>query len=221
MLTGLICFGDSILAGTGASSRDLCCAKRIKSSLDHPVSLKGRNWDTSADGLIRLEIDVLSQTNLSHVLILFGNNDSWFTAPNKPAVSVMEIKNNLKQLINKIMANQQIPILCNLQPLNAIRTLTLNPNIADYYQRHRSPDDVQMEYSRAIDVLSNEVNCFKIDIRSALDEKGQSVMAEDGLHPNDEGHKIIAATVLNFLKTIEPDLRLTPYGRELIQRQRT
>ena len=102
-ITGIILFGDSVLCGTGASCRQYGCGKLLKYSLSNmPVLIKGRNRDTTRDGLERLQTNVLDQESYSHVIVLFGNNDCRLVEQNKPSISLEEYKSNLHKMIQHI-----------------------------------------------------------------------------------------------------------------------
>ena len=199
-ITGLILFGDSILAGTGASQRELACSKLIKSLIRVPVSLRGRNWNTSQDGLDRLEEDVLSQKQYSHVLILFGNNDSRLIAPSQHMVPLEQFHVNMLTMVRKIKANGQWPMLCNLQLLDENLFSTTFPE-ADKYRESMGIgiSALHQLYSDEIKKIADESDAAFVDIRSPLKKSKENTIALDGMHPNDQGHKIIAASIVAFL----------------------
>jgi len=207
---GIICFGDSIIAGTGASERERSCTKLIKGSVTVPVSLKGRNWNTSQDGLDRLEQDVLSLKDRTHVVILFGNNDCWFVAKATPKLSMEQFGNNMKEIVRRIVSNGQKAILCNLQPIDFVRLSRLYPELIDFQKdTETSPSRLQEQYSLEIGRLANELSAGIIDIRSSLIASPSEVIASDGIHPNDEGHRIIASTVLEYFTKEDSSVRRT------------
>ncbi len=209
-IKGLILFGDSILAGTGASDRHLCCAKLIKSALTIPISLRARNWNTSEDGLRRLENDVIMQHEFSHVLILFGNNDCWFSPKGHPQITLEQMKKNLMEMGLRINDNNQTPIFCNLQPIDSVRLFKARPDLKQC-QESGYPNSVllQEQYNDEIENVATEMKFKWIDIRTDLEKKMDKVMAPDGLHPNNEGHRIIAHNILEFLKTLDLHLDFT------------
>jgi len=198
-ITGVIFFGDSILAGTGSSERNKSCAKIVKTALSVPVSLKGRNWNTSLDGLARLETDVLKQKNMSHVIILFGNNDCWPDDKGEPTIAVEQLKTNLRIMVSSIQANQQTPVICNLQLIDQKKIEAYPSNKLGHNLSLYSSVEIHEAYSKAIEKVAAEVAVEFIDIRSPLAECGREVIAIDGLHPNDLGHQIVAQSILNFL----------------------
>lgn len=92
----IICFGDSLTFGTGAKSgRDY--PTQLATRLGHPVINAGVPGDTTADGLARLDRDVLSKSPRI-VLITLGGNDL------KNGVSPQEAFLNLETIIETIQA---------------------------------------------------------------------------------------------------------------------
>jgi acyl-CoA thioesterase I len=69
----IICFGDSLTYGTGASD-DMDYPARLERILDRPVVNAGRPGDTTEDALARVERDVLTKSPRI-VLITIGGND--------------------------------------------------------------------------------------------------------------------------------------------------
>ncbi|OGW81693.1 MAG: hypothetical protein A3G33_08540 [Omnitrophica bacterium RIFCSPLOWO2_12_FULL_44_17] len=198
---GIICFGDSVLAGTGASTRDNCCSKIIKASVNIPVFLKGLNRDSSSGGLNRLESDVLQNPSCSHVLILFGNNDSWIRSNNQPETTIEQFEHNIKKIVEQITANNKIAILLNLQPLDGEKFIQNFPNhFNEQTAFYGDPVSWQKQYSDSIERMVHAYEWEFIDIRTPLEKDVTNVIGPDGLHPNDLGHKIIAETVLNYFK---------------------
>lgn len=207
MISGVICFGDSILAGTGASSRDKGCAKLLKARLKMPVSLKGINRNTSQDGLVRLQQDVLDQKDLSHVIILFGNNDCRLVDVNRSAVSKDHFIENLKKIANHIKKNHQTPLFCNLQPINSQMLFQAIPDFQKFQSENRiNPEELQEVYSESIEDFTKKNGEILIDIRSSLQCEKKEVLAKDGLHPNDYGHEIIAQIIFDELKKQDSEL---------------
>lgn len=203
MIQGLICFGDSVLAGTGASSRDKGCAKLLKSQLKVPVLLKGVNRQTSEDGLARLASDVLERKECSHVVILFGNNDCRLVSSNQSAVSKDRFAKNLKQIACRIKKNGQIPLFCNLQPIDSVKLFQMFPDFRKF-QVPGAPDPEKLQglYSNLIEAFAAESGEFLIDIRTELMRRKEDVVAMDGLHPNDSGHEMITQKIVEFLEKI-------------------
>lgn len=200
-MKGIICFGDSILSGTGASSREKGCAKRLKDALNIPVSLRSRNRDTSRDGLSRIERDVIENDPHSHVLILFGNNDCWIRGNNQSEVPFEEFRGNMETMAERIRQKGRVPILLNLQPLDNVRFLDSFPEYKEKQETLSiSPFEWQKKYSDGIEQIASQLRVDLIDIRSPLQSKLADAIGVDGLHPNDFGHELIANAILAHLK---------------------
>lgn len=208
MITGLIFFGDSVLAGTGASEREKGCAKIVKDSLSIPASLKGRNWNTSQDGLDRLEQDVIKQKSFSHVIILFGNNDCWLMEPGQPKINIERFRENMRSIVNRVNSNKQIPILCTLQPIDFKRFSSIKSQelLAFGKNIELNPEELQKQYSRSIFDLANDLKVCCVDLRAKLEASTEDVIALDGIHPNDKGHTIIASSIMSFLNSLDSTL---------------
>ncbi len=95
-LTGenIICFGDSLTSGTGASA-SMSYPDQLARLLDRPVVNAGLAGDTTAGALRRLEKDVLSRSPRI-VLITLGGNDLKNRIPQATAFE------NLKRIVEKI-----------------------------------------------------------------------------------------------------------------------
>ncbi len=90
----IICFGDSLTYGIGASP-GMDYPAQLSGMISLPVINAGRPGDTTADALARLEDDVLSRSPRI-VLITLGGNDFKNRLPRNKAFE------NLRQIIGKI-----------------------------------------------------------------------------------------------------------------------
>ena len=197
----IILFGDSVLFGTGASHRNFGCGRILRSLLsDIEVVIKGRNDDTTYQGLERLNRDVLLRNGPAFVIILFGNNDCRLNASDKAIVSLTEYKDNLAKIISIIKSNNKVPIISNLQPIDSELFYKSLPHIKKFMINISSPRDWHEKYSCACEGIAKQTNIKLADIRSVLLEHGRDVISQDGLHPNNLGHKIIAEKFSEVLK---------------------
>ncbi len=201
MINKVILFGDSVLFGTGASERNLGCGRILKTLLPRiPVIIKGRNRDTTEDALQRLSADVLADEGTAAVIILFGNNDCRLKSVDEPIVSLPEYEENLERIIARIRSNKKIPILSNLQPIDSRMSYKTLPDMKKFMVNIDSPKEWQREYSLACGKVAEREDVKLADIMTMLDKRGNDVLSEDGLHPNDEGHRMIA---LKFFEVLE------------------
>ena len=209
MIKGIVCFGDSIIAGTGASDRQKCCAKLVKHSLNVPVALKGKNRDTSEMGLRRIFEDVLTHDDHSHVVILIGNNDCWFNSDGKPYINLQDFQSNLTEIVRQVRKNGQMPLLCNLQPIDNTKFFSSFPIQKLICEKTNiNPFLWQQTYSNAIQSLSGQMGVVLIDIRGKLGSQVKQYIGNDGLHPNDKGHAIIANEIILTLHHLDNSLQI-------------
>lgn len=103
----VICFGDSLTEGVGAE-RGEDYPSFLARQLQYPVIHSGRRGDTSADGLARLERDVLGQ-NPRLVIILFGGNDFLRQVP------VSETRKNLEEIVQLIQGRGAMVLLVGMR----------------------------------------------------------------------------------------------------------
>ncbi len=92
----IVCFGDSLTEGTGAAAGE-DYPSILARELGYPVINAGRSGDTSADGLGRLEADVLRREPRL-VIVLFGGNDFLRQLP------LRETKSHLEEIVERIQA---------------------------------------------------------------------------------------------------------------------
>ncbi|MGD9015161.1 MAG: arylesterase [Candidatus Omnitrophota bacterium] len=94
---GIICFGNSITAGSGVSKKQ-AYPHLLQEMLDYSVINAGRSGEVASDGLRRLDNDVLSHQPLL-VIIEFGGNDFLKKLP------LSETVNNIRIMTERIQAN--------------------------------------------------------------------------------------------------------------------
>ncbi|WP_417213449.1 arylesterase [Bizionia sp.] len=178
----ILCFGDSITAGYGLDDvNDAYTAvlqQRIDSlNLDYTVINSGVSGETTAGG--RGRIDWVIKQKPSIFLLELGANDGL------RGVALTETKSNLQAIIDVVKAQSPDTtiILAGMQ---------LPPNMGQ---------DYTTEFKQLfIDVAEQNNIAF---IPFILKDVGgiASLNQNDGIHPNVEGHKIVANTVW---ETLEP-----------------
>ncbi len=99
----IICFGDSLTYGTGAS-KGMDYPAQLSRMIGVSIINAGVPGDTTASALKRLELDVLSKSPRI-VLITLGGNDL------KNGVSRDTAFNNLAEIIKKIQSEKALPVL--------------------------------------------------------------------------------------------------------------
>ncbi|MDF2633151.1 MAG: hypothetical protein K0R78_25 [Pelosinus sp.] len=180
-------FGDSITHGGGAISNPPSDERfEYVSYLPFPVKNLGRSGDTSEMMVERFEHDVLP-FKPQYLFILGGTNSI------RGGVSGERVIESLETIKNKCEENGITPIFLTLPPVNPER-------IARVFNQPTA-DDWQIELEKVNDFIRNQPNA--IETYSLLaDENGILPVkyAQDGLHPDISGKKIMAQSIKAFLQ---------------------
>ena len=209
-------FGDSILKGV----RMLKGTTRYGTTDDIDLESIARAHDWVLDNRSRFGCTVTKGEQLLNrllekndppaaVLLEYGGNDADFHwsevaarpfdehLPNTPLPVFTE---TLKRMVETLRLHGVKPVLSTLPPISAERYLDWITR--DGLDRERillwlgdanAIYRYQENYSRAIERLSKELDCYLVDLRSAF--LSQRVLlpylCEDGIHPNDRGQHLI------------------------------
>lgn len=176
----IVAFGDSLTAGYGLSLHEsypsLLQEQLKRDGYDYEVVNAGVSGDTTAGGLRRL--DWALEGDVRFVVLELGANDILRGLP--PA----EMKRNLAQLIERSRARGAVVLLAGmLAPTN-------------------SGADYQLASMAVFPALAKQYNLtlipFFLDRVAGIENLNQA----DGVHPNIEGTRIVAATVYQHLKPL-------------------
>jgi len=178
----IIFFGDSLTAGYGLSTEQafpfIVEQELLNRGLDYKVVNAGLSGETSAGGLTRIDW-ILNQPVDIFVLEL-GANDGLRGLP------LDQTKKNLQSIIEKVQKkNPEVEIV--------LAGMMVPPNMGKEYS-----DQFTSMY---LELAENNQIIF---IPFLLDGVGghSDLNLPDGIHPNVEGHKIVAKTVLKSLEEI-------------------
>jgi acyl-CoA thioesterase-1 len=177
----ILFYGDSLTAGYGLSTEEAFpnqVEKRLKEKgKTVKVVNAGLSGETSAGGLSRLDW-VLRQPIDIFVLEL-GANDGLRGLP------LDQTEANLQKIIDKVkIKNPKVKIV--------VAGMMVPPNMGQ---------DYTTKFKKVFPALAKKNNASLIPF--LLQDVGgiEKLNIADGIHPNAEGHKIVASTVI---KTIEP-----------------
>jgi lysophospholipase L1-like esterase len=219
-------FGDSVSRGVVFDSalkkyillRD-CFANRIKSSFPVIIKNYSKFGCTVTKGIDLLRRHKNELSGYDYTVLEFGGNDcdyDWAeisAAPeqeHQPKTPIGVFERKYKELIEQVKQCGSHPVLLTLPPIDAERYFTwisrgLNPaailkwlnDVGHIYRWHE-------RYNLAVCQVAQECRVPLIDIRSAFLEKHdyQSLLCEDGIHPNEEGHRIISAAISSTIKQL-------------------
>lgn len=171
----LVTFGDSLTAGVaGRSYPDDLQDLLDQHGLAYRVDNQGVSGDTTTDGLARIDNVIAEHPAL--VLLEFGGNDGLRGIP------VDATRTNLAQMIERLQ-NAKIPIV--------LLGITLPPNYG--------PDYVK-PFTAMFPELAKQYHLTYMPFLLLHVYQKQSLMQPDGIHPNGEGNKIVAADVFALIR---------------------
>ena len=228
MLTHTVCiFGDSVTKGVVFDSvRDKYTL--LKNSFVNLVKGGGnfviKNYShfgsTVSKGLEMLSKHKNELSQCDYTVLEFGGNDcdfDWATvadAPDEehqPNTPIGRFEQIYSSMISQIRACGSRPVLLTLPPVDAKRYFAwisrgLNADailhwlgdIEYIYRWHEM-------YNLSICRLSKELDVPLIDISSAFlkTQHYQKLICDDGIHPNEQGHRLISRTIGETLRRYE------------------
>lgn len=178
----ILCFGNSITAGYGLDP-DLAYPNILEQTLNdkgynYKVVNAGLSGETSAGGLTR--IDWILQNKIDVFILELGANDGLRGLP------LIQTKSNLQSIIQKVV--KKYP-----EAQIVIAGMMVPPNMGK---------DYATEFSYVFNDLATENDALLIPF--LLDGVGgkPELNLPDGIHPNIEGHKIVAQNVYDILKEV-------------------
>jgi acyl-CoA thioesterase-1 len=188
----LVCFGNSLTAGYGATTpgRDDKAKSYpafLQKKVNIPVINAGVSGDTTADGLARIDADVISK-NPQIVIIELGAND--FGLP------ISTIKNNLQSIISKLNNGSRKIYLTRFYTEAFMSDLAGALNLSNAQVAALITQYDGMFRSLA---SSNNIELIE-DIWSGV----WGIHMSDEVHPNAKGYEIMAD---NYFRILQPYLQ--------------
>ncbi|MBA4386423.1 MAG: hypothetical protein C0404_00475 [Verrucomicrobia bacterium] len=171
-----VAMGDSITHGTGLPDKGDNYPNQLSGLLGKTVIDAGVPGDESWQGLVRMD-GILRGRKPGYVLLLYGAND---LISGRDAFG---IKETTRAMIVKARDNKTVPVLA-----------TLTPVFGNYADLAAGVE----ETSAAIRELGFEEGVRVVDLEAAFDWRAD-LMTNDGVHPNEAGHKIMAEAFLGAL----------------------
>jgi acyl-CoA thioesterase I len=179
----IVCFGDSLTAGfgldSGQSYPSLLQRELDRRGYKYRVENLGVSGDTTQDGLARVANALALKPAV--VVIELGANDGLRGQP------VSGIERNLGQVIEAFQKGEAFQ---KAKVRVLLAGITLPPNYGpDYIHR----------FAAIYPQLAAKYKVRLLDFLLAGVAGNPRLMQQDGLHPNAEGTRIVAATVLKSL----------------------
>jgi len=160
---------------------------------------KGISGDKVSDLLVRYEDDVLTQ-NPDIVFIYIGINDVWHSYDVGKGSDIDFYEKGLRKIITDIKKRGAKIILC---------TPTVIGERVTFEDELEIKRDQELDaFSGVVRNLSSEFNTELLDLRTIFKDyiadnnknnDYQDFLTDDGVHLNDDGNKLIAEKMLNYI----------------------
>ena len=178
----ILFFGDSITAGFGVEPEQafpaLIQLKIDSAGLDFNVVNGGLSGETSAGGLSR--IDWILKKHVDVFVLELGANDGLRGLP------IEQTKKNLQAIIDKVKSkNPGVKIV--------IAGMMVPPNLGPDYSN---------EFQEIFPELAKKNKAMLIPFLLQDVAGNEQLNQADGIHPNVEGHKIVAKNVFGLIESV-------------------
>jgi len=175
-------FGDSLTAGHGLSPDqafpNLIQERINRNDLNYKVINAGLSGETSAGGLAR--IDWVLRQPVDIFVLELGANDGLRGVP------VSETKKNLQGIIDKVKSKYP-------EAQIVIAGMMVPPNMGESYSK---------QFRQMFKELASENDAMLIPFLLEGVGGNEQLNLPDGIHPNIEGHKVVAENVWQVLQPI-------------------
>jgi len=206
-LTSIVAFGDSVTAGTGATDADHRWANIVADSLGAVLYNSGIS-STVLQNSVQNSVPVIGAAaanngrdtyatrvtfyNPTYVAILYGLNDLRL---NDVGFSDSNFSNDLGETVDAIVASGVSAsniIIGSPSYIPAASYALASPWDGGTTVKHAA-------YVAACASVATTKGCKYADVYQAMADGGGDTLMADDYHPNDAGHAVIAAAILNAL----------------------
>jgi lysophospholipase L1-like esterase len=221
----LVVCGDSISKGVIYDSERLRYATLKESfvnivaeSIKGTVYNAGRFGSTIIRGVSKMYNDIVNNTP-DIVLIEFGGNDcdfNWDAVANdpnidhKPNTDMPTFRKTLLDMISTLKNSDILPVLMTLPPLDPKKYFkwiakgdpASERNILHWLGSEERIFTWHNSYNEMIVDIASETKTLLIDVRAEFLKYSDysRFLCTDGIHPNVDGHSLIANVFLNFMR---------------------
>ncbi|MCA9062914.1 MAG: hypothetical protein KDA96_07640, partial [Planctomycetaceae bacterium] len=189
---------------------DLLDTALNRRSIPVRVINSGVGGDHTQTARERFESDVLAN-HPDIVIIQFGINDSaidvWKTpSANKPRVSLKDYEENLRYFIAELRKRNTQVVLMTPNPLRWTPKLREMYGKPPYLPDKEDGFNIQLEeYAEAVREIAKSEDVPLVDVAlafaswGAMDGKSVNDLLLDGIHPNEQGHRLIASGLTELI----------------------
>lgn len=223
-MSNAICvFGDSIMKGVVYDKSrskyiysDNSFVKKFIAKTGLPVDNYAKFGCTLIKGQKIIEKYLSELSQYKFIALEFGGNDCDYLWPaisedpckeHQPNTPLKNFEAIYAQIIDKLVEKRHRPVLFSLPPLEPYRYFSWISNGLNRDNILKWLGDIefiyrwQEKYNNVVEKLAMAKQIPLIDIRSAfLKVKNyETLLCEDGIHPNEAGHSLILDTILNLV----------------------
>lgn len=224
MLNKIVCIGDSITKGKVWNENDrrpYITEKSYPNLLNKLINIDVLNngiCDITSEEVIKHIGEDINFEKNNIIIVEIGGNDcnlNWREIRKAPygnhdaIVPLQKFSNNLQYIVNIIKERGAIPVLLTLPPLDGDKYYNLlkkvfGDGIKQWIDDNGGIFKWQEKYSNVITNIAQITNTYIADIRkSFLTTKNYTnYLSIDGIHPNEEGYKLIASSLSSTLVNI-------------------
>jgi len=191
--------GDSVTKGVrtdGSVTPEQTFAAVIGQRTGRPVLNAGAGGNNTAQMLDRLDRDVLAHKPVT-VLIMAGLNDAAMidggpVARTWPRISVEAYGRNLGGMVQRVRASGATPVVMTPNPMTRRYPYA---NLGAYLGR--DINDPLVSYAAEARDVARATSACLVDVYAAwIARRDLESLLPDGIHPNPEGHRLIADQVI-------------------------
>ena len=172
-----VALGDSITAGSGLANPNDRYSNKLSGMLSKTVMNAGYPGASSSE-VLDVCYNILDDNKPGYMLILIGVNDLIMGYGEDGAAI------NIRIMIQACQDNKTIPVIATLTPV---------------FYSHESWSSGVDRLNVMIRQLCSDLNVAMVDLNAAFDENPVYMQA-DGLHPNESGNSLMAATFYDVVK---------------------
>ncbi|MDR0563288.1 MAG: GDSL-type esterase/lipase family protein [Spirochaetaceae bacterium] len=200
--TALVCFGDSLTAGYGATvpgedDPEQSYPAYLQEMVSMPVVNAGVSGDTTGEALARIKGDVLDK-NPRIVIIELGANDLF------QAVSPATTKKNLQRIISELNDGKRKLYLAKFYTGEVAQDMMADFGITSSY--------AQSALIAQYDAIFNALASDRVELIEDIWTGVWRQYMSDEAHPNAQGYKIMAET---YFKALKPYLEANNLAKAL------
>lgn len=224
-MSEIYAFGDSVLKGVILENdKYKVCKNRFSNICENVLNItienKAKFGSTITTGKKSFEKnkDVLTNPNIEYIVLEFGGNDcdfNWKEISENPNIehtannTIEDFIKTYTEIIQTIKQYNKNPVLLSLPPIDAekyinrvsrelnkeniLKWMKNNPYFLTNWHERYNIETFKM-------AINNNISIIDITSKFLEQKNFSAFLCEDGIHPNEEGHKLISKAIQEHIK---------------------